>query len=507
MSGNDTASFAPNAGDLKYAPGASARLHSPKRSLRTLEWIVLVHTTTLLVGTTWAFGGQHDLAQTLITWWGSLGALITFSALQDRAAWKEGWMRPLSWLIPFTAFNAFVLLGCINPSFREAKYEGETVMLNVGGWAGFPSSARPMLGLKGLWLFDALWISCFNLALVLRQRRAIRLLLLIAVSNAAALAVFGTVQKLSHAKGLFFDTVPTRQIFFFASFVYHNHWGAFMLLMISSGLALTWHYGRRKEARDFFHTPAFGGIVVILLLAVTVPLSGSRSSSILATILFGAALAHWIVRLVKVRRQFNESVALPLIGVFAALLIAGGAVWFVAKESIVARLSKSSEQISEMQAIGGLGARAQLYGDTWRMAKKKLLFGWGMASYPHVFTLFNSRESRVDRLPVFYNDAHSDWLQASAEHGLVGTSLLALCAIVPLLRLRRHHFASSFSGYLLGGCALLLIYGWVEFPFGNVAVVLSWWLCFFCAVHYARLQDREATGSRSASTHAHSGEV
>jgi hypothetical protein len=28
-----------------------------------------------------------------------------------------------------------------------------------------------------------------------------------------------------------------------------------------------------------------------------------------------------------------------------------------------------------------------------------------------------------------------------------------------------------------------------------VAVVLTWWLCFFCAVHYARLQDREAPSS------------
>jgi hypothetical protein len=114
-----------------------------------------------------------------------------------------------------------------------------------------------------------------------------------------------------------------------------------------------------------------------------------------------------------------------------------------------------------------------------------------MGSYPHVFTLYNTQRS-VDRLPVFYHDAHNDWLQALAEHGFVGTALLALCAVVPLLRLRPRHLVSPLPAYLLGGCALLVLYAWVEFPFGNVAVVLSWWLTFFCAVQYGRLQDREA---------------
>ena len=63
---------------------------------------------------------------------------------------------------------------------------------------------------------------------------------------------------------------------------------------------------------------------------------------------------------------------------------------------------------------------------------------------------------------------------------------------LPLLRLRRRHFGSPVPAYLLGGCGLLLLYAWVEFPFGNGAVVLTWWLCYFCAIHYMRLQDLEA---------------
>ena len=74
------------------------------------------------------------------------------------------------------------------------------------------------------------------------------------------------------------------------------------------------------------------------------------------------------------------------------------------------------------------------------------------------------------------------------------------CAIVPLLRLRARHLASALPCYLLGGCALLLLYAWIEFPFGNLAVNLTWWLCFFCAVQYARLHERETRTSAKAST-------
>ena len=43
--------------------------------------------------------------------------------------------------------------------------------------------------------------------------------------------------------------------------------------------------------------------------------------------------------------------------------------------------------------------------------------------------------------------------------------------------------------YLLGGCGLILVYAWVEFPFGNPAVVILWWICFFAAVRYSRLES------------------
>lgn len=477
--------------EIKYAPGVAARVPPSHRPLRPLEWIALLHAGIFLVWITWAFGGGAETMRPKLAWWGTLGILITLTALQDRDAWRDGWMRPLIWLWPFAAFNAIVLIGCFNPSFREATLDGDTLLIAQQSISWLPSSARPNLALSGLWMFNALWLPAFNLALLVRQRRALRGLLLVAVINALALSVFGTAQKLLQAPGIYFGQVASPQKYFFASFIYHNHWGAFTLLMMAAGLGLVWHYARRHEARNFFHSVAFAGLVVLLFLAVTLPLSGSRSATLLGAALLGGAFLHWMIRFARTRRRHRESVLLPFAGAFVALVVALAGIWFVARDTIAKRASLTREQVADMALRGGIGSRSALYHDTWRMAAVRPWMGWGMQSYPHVFTLYNSQRS-VDQLPAFYRDAHSDWLQSFAEHGFIGSALLGLCALVPLLRLRRRHFGSPLPAYLLAGCGLLLVYAWVEFPFGNLAVVLTWWITFFGAVQYARLQDREA---------------
>jgi O-antigen ligase len=135
------------------------------------------------------------------------------------------------------------------------------------------------------------------------------------------------------------------------------------------------------------------------------------------------------------------------------------------------------------------------------MAEDRLWFGWGMASYPYVFPIYNSQDypNPVDNLQNNYHDAHNDWLQSVAEHGLVGTAVAGLMALVPLALLRGRPRPSPFAGYLLAGCALIAAYAWIEFPFGNVAVVLGWWLCFFTAIGYARL-DSGARPAKSAAS-------
>jgi hypothetical protein len=48
---------------------------------------------------------------------------------------------------------------------------------------------------------------------------------------------------------------------------------------------------------------------------------------------------------------------------------------------------------------------------------------------------------------------------------------------------------SLLTVYLLSGLAVVLGYALVEFPFGNRANVLTWWVLFFAALAYARSRE------------------
>jgi O-antigen ligase len=143
-------------------------------------------------------------------------------------------------------------------------------------------------------------------------------------------------------------------------------------------------------------------------------------------------------------------------------------------------------------------SRLTLYQDTWRMARAKPWFGWGLESYAHVFRIFNTQRAAETWVWIpFYAEAHNDWLQSLAEVGFIGTGLLVILFWLVLGSVGWRRLKSSMSRYLLGACGLLLLYGWVEFPFANPAVLLSFFAIFFCAVRHAALDEYAAASGAS----------
>jgi len=452
----------------------------------SLEIAVAAHLTVFIAGVSWAFGGNADWVRTPISIWGSLGILLALASMADRRLRDCTAPGTLPWVWPVVILNGLVAAACLTPGFRQLVFRNEILIMpvRVDWWR--PSATRAGVALHSLWLFDAIYFSCLNLALSVGRRRIIRIVLAAAVGNALALSVFGTVQKLVGSAGIYFGSVRSPHELFFASFVYDNHWGAFIILMIGACIGLTLRYAPGSRGEGFFHGPALGGIVAASLLAISIPFSGSRACTVLLGILLVVALVRGVPRIARALRLSGATPAGALAAMAVAALLAVAGVWMVAGDVIQARTSKTREQIATMWAHGGIGSRSVLYQDTWRMARQRILFGWGMGSFPIVFGLYNSQESKIDRLPVIYHDAHSDWLQSVAELGLAGTALIGAAVALPALAVRRMR-VTTIPYFLLAGCILIAAYAWVEFPFGNVAVVLAWWLCFFSAIQYIRL--------------------
>jgi O-antigen ligase len=229
--------------------------------------------------------------------------------------------------------------------------------------------------------------------------------------------------------------------------------------------------------------------VATLFIAATVPLSGSRSCTFLQLALLTASLFCWLrLHYRRVRssgRSLFRSAALS-VGLFAVSL---AAIFFLSRPVIEARLDTTRHQVEEMRQRGDFGGRQQLYADTWHMARDKLCFGWGLASYATVFGIYNSQYAVEPWFgQTFYAEAHSDWLQSVAEVGLTGTGLLVLLGVLPLIAvLRLHASFTELPLWLLFGCGLIALYAWIEFPFANPAVMLVFWLCFFTAIRYHKL--------------------
>ena len=457
-----------------------------------IESFTAFQVVVLGVFSTWAFGGGAGWATTVISLLGSLAPFITLAAVRERRTTGQLSGTPFLLLLPLLAFNALVLISTLQPSLRIAFIEGANVYVPRADLSAWPSSARPELALKQLWLFDAIALTCFNLLFAIRRKRTLRTVLLVLATNALTLAVFGSVQKFVGASGLFFGHVASPNTSFFASFIYHNHWGAFAVLMLAVCLGLLFNLRPWTGYRDFWHSPALAAVVAIFFLAVTIPLSASRSCSMLAVVLLAAALIHGLRRVAQYHKTEGKPTFGPSISLAVTVLIAFTALIGLTREVIETRTADTQAQLAHMQTIGSLGARAQLYHDTWRMAGEQPWFGWGLGSYGTVFSFYNTQTSPIDKLPVYYADAHSDWLQLFAETGAIGTLLFLGFLLAPLLTLRRRTI-TTLPRYLFAGCGLILLYACIEFPFGNPAVTLTFWICYFAAVRWAQLDQRERT--------------
>ncbi len=454
-----------------------------------LETWTLVHVAALAVLSSWFLGGGSSPARFAICGLGSLAPLLSGFGLIGRHRKNEPVFRPLIPLLPWFGFNAIVVLSLFHPSLRTASLEGLSVFIPVAVPEGWPTSARPELAVRELWLVNSIVLSAFNLTLNVRTRHALRRLFLLLAANALVLAVFGTLQQFIQSDGIYFGRVSSPNPTFFASFIYHNHWGAFAVLSLALCLGLAFDARDHGRFRDFWHSPGPLTVLVVFLLFLTIPLSGARACTLIAFVLlaYGALLLLWKVAVS--RRRTGRSILLPGLGMLAlatALLVS---TYLLARDVVDARLVDTREQLASLKAEGGAGSRGILYRDTLRMITDNPWFGHGLGSYGTVFRSYNTQTGN-DGLPQYYEYAHSDWLQLVAETGIMGALCFILFLSLALWPLCNRSATNTLSACLMGGCILILIYATFEFPLANPAVSLLFWICLMGSIRWGRLAGK-----------------
>jgi hypothetical protein len=255
---------------------------------------------------------------------------------------------------------------------------------------------------------------------VARQMRTVMVWFGLAVAVESILQAYLTPGKVY---GLF----PSGyQEFVMGPIVYHTHFAVFIevLLPIALYLAL------REAVRSY----TMLGIAAVLLTSLVV--SASRGGLVIAV-----AEVIAVVMLLHRRRPLLPRRALLLVAATALLI------------SIVGFETTTQRFYGEALTAG----RVQFARSTLHMISAHPLAGWGLGCWPSVYPAF----ATFDPGPIV-NQAHTDWLQWTAEGGLsVGLAMLTLFiwSIRPALR--------SIWGV---GVIAVFVHAAFDYPFSRPAV-------------------------------------
>ena len=125
--------------------------------------------------------------------------------------------------------------------------------------------------------------------------------------------------------------------------------------------------------------------------------------------------------------------------------------------------------------------RLLIWGSTLKMIAENPLFGVGAGNYELVYPLYRTVEEWRLSTRFVVGEAHNDYLQITAEMGLLGLGSF-LWLLANLLRTAFRLASFSEEGIrrrgigLFGALVALLIYAFFGFPLRNPASALSFWL-------------------------------
>jgi O-antigen ligase len=197
---------------------------------------------------------------------------------------------------------------------------------------------------------------------------------------------------------------------------------------------------------------------------------------------------HALFIVTAARRAQHRSVWPPLLLIIILAATSTGAIGWLSYHSLSSRIAETRQALDQSESV--FGGREALYRDTWTLAAKQPVFGWGLDTYAVGFQMIRPYTVNLrDRSENLFATAHSDWLQSLTETGFVGTTLVLLMVLLPLSTMPRRLWSHPLTCYPIFGCALVTAYAGVEFPFANAAVLISITTLFFTTLRLTQLTD------------------
>jgi hypothetical protein len=390
----------------------------------------------------------------------------------------------------------YVAFQALNPGW-EYRTDG------IGWWvrelpgiAWLPKSVQAPFDLGGPWrmlmIGATVWLTVCSLWVGFTRRRTLQTLLVAVSVNGVALAVLGIAQKLLPNGKIFWLWAPPRDAAMFASFIYKNHAGAYLVLGLCATCGLAGWYYLRGLRRLEKSNPA--GVLAFFAtgIGIAVLVSYARGATIVMLGFLTLCVAGFVIhQLFSTSNNRKPVVAVVLILIFGYFLKTG-------LESLTTTEAWSRLQRGVSGQDGSLQSRGQATKATLDMARASWPMGAGAGSFRFLFPLYQQHYPEIFMLNgrrMVWENAHNDPVQIVAELGLPGCLLLAASLGYLLVALLRNF---AWQNPLSGAVALCLgfvaIYSWWDFPFQNPAILILWWTLAVAAVMWSGFEERNVKG-------------
>lgn len=422
----------------------------------------------------WIFGGQNPTLQLL--------ALGTATLAFMGSLWVKGPSIRIP-LIIGGFLTVYILVQSWNPAWIQVWHTGlriwELQAVDFIPW--LPSSIRSDFEDASPMRFLVFHGTAFLTALACYSsfaRSGLKLLVTFLALNAGCIGLAGLIQLALGSQTILgvYPALNEGQGLYFATFLYKNHAAAFLNLGLAASLAAYFYFTKNYASNPSTPRPVF--VILGLVILAAVIFSKSRfgflgSLGIVAIFLF-LALAEFH------KSGISKRWLAIGVGVTALMAIAGGS--YLLKNPKTDHLDTLNREIMEDISFK---QRKSGYQNGWAMFAEKPILGWGAGNFRHGFR--GSQDLKKEKEEIvypwmarrnqnfFWEHMHNDYLESLIELGVVGTALLfSIPGYFFWIILKSKRWKDPVIFMLLAGLGSTAGHALVDFPFRNLAVLVTW---------------------------------
>jgi len=309
--------------------------------------------------------------------------------------------------------------------------------------------------------------------------------------NGLAVAGLGLAERLL-PNGKMFWLWESPSSTFFSSFVYKNHAGSYLDLMlaVTCGMA-AWFYlrGLRRLEKS---GPAGLFAFLATCIGVSILVSYARGATLVMLVFLCVTVAVFVIHQLLVPNTTRKPiVAISLMAIFGYFLKTGletlqsHEAWTRLNQGLSGQdTSLESRRVATKAALDML---KDYWGKGAGSGSFRFLFPAYQQYYPEIFA--------QDGIRLSWEHAHNDIVEIAVELGSPGVLLLLAAGVYLVARLIKGYFwENPLSGCVVLGNILLLGYAWWDFPFQCPAVLVLWCSLVVAATMWISFEELNLKG-------------